>query len=69
MEALLAYTSSHVYLIQFFLALNFVFSKTKIFNLLFILFGIKQLLGNVKLGTNIYSAKQSIIRREKAEWW
>ena len=58
MEELLAYTSSHVYLIQFLLALNFVFSKTKTFKLFFILFAIKQLLSNVKLG----------IRRGKAEW-
>ena len=32
MEELLAYTSSHVYLIRFLLALNFVFIKTKMFN-------------------------------------
>ena len=44
MEELLAYTSSHVCLIRFLLALNFVFSKTKMFKLLFILFVSQQLL-------------------------
>ena len=34
MEELLANTSSHVCLIRFLLALNFVFIKTKIFNLI-----------------------------------
>ena len=43
MEELLAYTSSHMF-IHFLLALNFVFSKTRTFKLLFILFVIKQLL-------------------------
>ena len=69
MEELLAYTSSHVCLIRFLLALNFLFSKTKMFKLLFILFVSQQLLGNVTSGINIYSAKQSIIWRGKAEWW
>ena len=38
------------------------------FKLLFILFLIKQLLGNVTSGVDIYSVKQSIIPRGKAEW-
>ena len=42
MEELLAYTSSHVCLICFLLALTFIFSKIKMFKLLFILFVIKQ---------------------------
>ena len=68
MEELVAYISSHVCLIRFLLALNFVFSKTKMFKLLCILFVIKQLLGHVTSGIDIYSAKQSIIQRRKAEW-
>ena len=51
------------------LALNFVFSKIKMFKLLFILFVIKQLLGNLTSDIDIYSAKLSIIRLGKAEWW
>ena len=43
------------------LALNFVFSKTKIFKLLFILFVIKQLLDNLTSDIDFYSAKQSIV--------
>ena len=50
------------------LALNFVSSKTKIIKLLLMLFVIKQLFGNATSGTDIYSDKQSIIRREKDEW-
>ena len=68
MEELLAYTLSHMFVYFVFLpALNFVFSRTKMFKLLFILFVIKQLLGNVTLDTDIYSAKQIIIRLLKAE--
>ena len=37
--------------------------------LLFILLVIKQSLGNVTSGVDIYSGKQSIIRLGKAEWW
>ena len=44
------------------LALNFVFSKIEMFKLLFILFVIKQLLGNLTSDIDIYSAKLSIIR-------
>ena len=62
------YLISYACLIRFLLALNFVFSKAKMFKLPFILFVIKQLLGNVTLGIDIYSAKQSIIQRGKAEW-
>ena len=68
LEELLAYTSS-VCLLRFLLILNLVFSKTKMFKLLFILFVIKQLLGNVISDIDIYSAKQSIIRLGKAECW
>ena len=60
MEELLAYNSSHICLFLFLPALNFVFSKTKMFKLLFILFVIKQSLGNVTSGIHIYSAKESI---------
>ena len=64
------YLISYICLNRFLLALNFVFSKTNILKLLFIIFAIKQLLGNAQLsGTNIYSAKQSITLRGKAEWW
>ena len=63
------YLISYICLISFLLALNFVFSKTRMFKPLFILFVIKQLLGNVTLGIDIYSDKQSIIRWGKAEWW
>ena len=52
----------------FLLALNFTFSKIKIFKLLFILFVVKQLLGNVTSDIDIYSAKLSIIRLGKAKW-
>ena len=64
------YLISYICLIRFLLVLNFVFSKTNIFKLLFIIFVIKQLLSNAQLsGTNIYSAKQSITLQGKAEWW
>ena len=63
MEELLAYISSHMFVyFVFLLALNLVFRKTKMFKLLVILFVIKQLLGNVTLEIDIYSAKQSIIQ-------
>ena len=39
------------------LALNFAFSKIKMLKLLFILFVIKQLLGNLTSDVNTYSAK------------
>ena len=42
------------------LALNFAFSKIKMFKLLFILFVIKQVLGNLTSDVNTYSAKLSI---------
>ena len=67
MEKLLAYPSSHMFVyFVFLLALNFVFSKTKMFKL--ILLVIKQLSGNVTSDIDIYSAKQGIIRRRQAEW-
>ena len=50
-------------------ALKFIFSKTKMFKLLFILFVIKQSLGNLTSDIDVYSAKESIIRLGKAEWW
>ena len=53
---------------SFLLALNFVFSKIKMFKLLFILFVIKQLLGNLTSDINIYSAKLSIIPLGKGKW-
>ena len=53
---------------SFLLALNFVFSKIEMFKLLFILFVIKQLLGNLTSDIDIYSAKLSIIRLGKAKW-
>ena len=68
MKELLEYTSSHICLLPFLLALNFIFSKTNMFKLLFILFVIKQLLDNKTSGINIYLTRQSIIRRGKAEW-
>ena len=64
----LIYTS-YVCLLRFLLALNFVFSKIKMFKLLFILFVIKQLLGNLTPDIDIYSAELSIIRLGKAKWW
>ena len=51
-----------VFFTSFLLALNFVFSKIKMFKLLFILFVIKQLLGNLTSDIDTYSAKLSIIR-------
>ena len=39
------------------------------FKLLFILFVIKQLLGNLTPDIDIYSAELSIIRLGKAKWW
>ena len=66
-------TSSYIYtsscMFVYLLALNFVFSKIKMFKLLFILFVIKQLLGNLTSDIDIYSAKLSIIRLGKAKWW
>ena len=63
------YLLSYVCLIRFLLVLNFIFSKNKMFKLLFILFVITQLLHNVtSSGIDIYLAKQSIIRQGKAEW-
>ena len=58
-----------VFPLRFLLELNFVFSKIKMFKLLFILFVIKQLLGNLTSDIDIYSAKLSIIRLGKAKWW
>ena len=58
-----------VYLLRFLLALNFIFSKIKMFKLMFILFVIKQLLGNLTPDNDTYSAKLSIIRLGKAKWW
>ena len=63
----LIYTS-YVCLLRFLLALNFVFSKIKMFKLLFILFVIKQLLGNLTSDINIYSAKLSITPLGKGKW-
>ena len=54
---------------SFLQALNFVFSKIKMFNLFFILFDIKQLLGNLTSDIDIYSAKLSNIRLGKGKWW
>ena len=54
---------------SFLLVLNFGFSKIEMFQLLFILFFIKQLLGNLTSDIDIYSAKLSIIRLGKAKWW
>ena len=48
------------------LVLTFIFSKTKMFKVLFILFVIKQLLTKVTSDIDIYSAKVSIIRRREA---
>ena len=50
-------------------ALNFVFSKIKMFKLLFIVFVIKQLLGNLTSDIDIYIDKLSVIRLGKAKWW
>ena len=58
LEELLVSSYTSVYICLY---LNFAFSKTKMFKLLFILFVIKQLLGNLTLDVNIYSAKVSII--------
>ena len=60
------YLILYVCLLRFLLALNFVFSKIKMFKLLFILFVINQLLG-IYLDIDIYSAKLSIIRLGKAK--
>ena len=49
------YTSS--YMFAYLLALNFAFSKIKMLKFLFILFVIKQLLGNLTSDVNTYSAK------------
>ena len=66
MEELLALSYMFVYVC---LHLNFVFSKTKMFKLLFILFVIKQLLGNLTLDIDIYSAKVSIVLLGREKWW
>ena len=58
MKQLLAYTSSHVSLPCFLLALTLVFSKTKMINLLLF----KQLLGKVTSDVDIYSAMSHIIQ-------
>ena len=63
LEELLAYTSSHMF-IYF---VSCYYSTSKMFKLLFILFVIKQLLGNVTSEINIYSATQSIIWQKKDE--
>ena len=67
------YLILYVCLLLFLLALNFLnffrFIKIKIFKHLFILFVIKQLLGNLTLDIDIYSAKLSIIGLGKAKWW
>ena len=60
------YLILYVCLLRFLLALNFVFSKIKMFKLLFILFVINQLLG-IYLDIDIYSAKLSIIQLGKAK--
>ena len=54
------YTPHLIYVssLRFLLALNFVFSKTKMFNFLFILFVIKQLLGKVASNIDIYTAQK-----------
>ena len=57
-----------VFPLRFLLELNFVFSKIKMFKLLFILFVIKQLLGNLTSDIDIYSAKLSIIPLGKGKW-
>ena len=43
---------------SFLLALNFVFSKIKMFKLLFTLFVIKQLLGNLTLDIEYYPTRE-----------
>ena len=65
-EELLVSSYTSVYICLY---LNFAFSKTKMFKLLFILLVIKQLLGNLTLDVNIYSAKVSIIWLGEAKWW
>ena len=47
----------YVCLLRFLLALNFIFSKIRMFKLLFILFVIKKLLGNLTSDIDIYSAQ------------
>ena len=47
----------HPSLLSFLLALNCVFSKTKMFKVLFVLFVIKQLLGNITSDINIQPSK------------
>ena len=68
--------SSYIYIphliclfISILVALNFFFSKIKMYKLLFVLFVIKQLLSNLTSDVDIYSAKLSIIRLGKANWW
>ena len=51
------YLILYVCLLRFLLALNFIFSKIRMFKLLFILFVIKQLLGNLTSDIDIYSAQ------------
>ena len=64
------YLILYVWLLRFLLALNFVFSKTKMLKLLFILLVvIKQSLANLTSDINIYSAKLSIIELEKGKRW
>ena len=66
MEELLASSYMFVYVCLY---LNFVFTKIKMFKLVFISCVIKQLLGNLTLYIDIYSANVSIIRLGKAKWW
>ena len=67
---------THIYIPQFIClltsllaALNFILKKIEMFKLLFILFVIKQLLGNLTSDIDIYSAKLRIIRLGKIKWW
>ena len=63
------YLILYVFSLLFLLELNFVFSKIKMFQLLFILFVITQLLGNLTSDIDTYSHKLSIIQLEKVKWW
>ena len=58
------YLNSCVCLIRFLLALNFVFSKTKMFKLLFILFVIKQLLGTGQHRVSIFIQPKKVLSNE-----
>ena len=62
------YLILYVCLLRFSQALNFVFSKIKMFKVLFIIFVTKQLLGNLISDIATYSSKLSIIRLGKAKW-